>query len=462
MRDDRRRRIGGWLGALLLGSLLAAVAVAQDAAEEASPDPASAGDDPAAGEAPARLARVHVIPYEGPITPVASDFLRYRLAEAATAGVDAAIVQLDTPGGLDTAMRMIIKDILASPVPVIVHVAPPGARAASAGAFITVAAHAAAMAPGTNIGSASPVQMGGGIADTTMAAKVQNDAAAYIASLARQRGRDEDLARRFVTEALNLTATEAREAGMIDVVAPTTAALLDSLDGRTVTLSAGERTLALAGAQVEERPMGTRRSLLKLLANPNVAYILMLIGIYGLFFELSNPGAFAPGILGAISLLLALFAFQALPVNYAGIALILLGTVLLILEIKVPSFGVLTIGGITALVLGSLMLFDSAQPWAQLSLRVMIPALAVFVGFFVLCVMLVMRGQRRQPVSGPQSLVGEQGRVVMAIGGGEARGKVVFHGEIWDAVADGPVAEKDRVEVTAIEDRVARVRPLDQ
>jgi membrane-bound serine protease (ClpP class) len=237
--------------------------------------------------------------------------------------------------------------------------------------------------------------------------------------------------------------------------------LLDSLDGRTVTLAAGERTLTLAGAQVEERPMGTRRSLLKLLANPNVAYILMLIGIYGLFFELSNPGAFAPGILGAISLLLALFAFQALPVNYAGIALILLGTVLLILEIKVPSFGVLTIGGVTALVLGSLMLFDSAQPWAQLSLRVMIPALAVFVGFFVLCVMLVVRGQRRQPVSGPQSLVGEHGRVVVAIGGGEARGKVVFHGEIWDAVADRPLAEKDRVEVTAIEDRVARVRPLD-
>ncbi|MBD3219831.1 nodulation protein NfeD [bacterium] len=429
-------------------ALVGAVGVVAQTASE--PDTTTA--DP-----PPPVPRVHVVPYDGPITPVASDFLVDRLAEADAAGVEAVIIELDTPGGLDSSMRDIIKAMLASPVPVIVHVAPSGARAASAGAFITLAAHASAMAPGTNIGSASPVQMGGAIQDTTVAAKVSNDAAAYIASLARQRGRDEELARKFVTEALNLTATEAREAGMIDVVAATTTALLDSLDGRTVTLEGREETLAIAGAEVTERDMGARRSLLMRLVDPNVAYILMLIGIYGLFFELSNPGAFAPGILGGICLLLALFAFQALPVNYAGVALIILGTVLLILEVKVTSFGALTIGGIAALVLGSLMLFDSAEPWAQVSLRVMIPAIAVFAGFFILCVWLVVRGHRRPPVTGPEAIAGEQGRVVRPIGGGADRGKVVVHGETWDAVADVEIPVGQLVEVESVVGRVVHV-----
>jgi membrane-bound serine protease (ClpP class) len=454
MRRSRRARLAAAAACLLLGLLaLVLPSLAQPAAE----DTVAAAEAPAT---PVAAPRVHLVPYDGPITPVAAEFLRERLAEAADADVDAAVIQLDTPGGLDAAMRDIIKAMLASPVPVIVHVAPPGARAASAGAFITVAAHAAAMAPGTNIGSASPVQMGGAIGDSTMAAKVANDAAAYIASLARQRGRDEDLARSFVTEAVNITAAEARRAGLIDVLAPTTATVLDSLDGREVEVLGATRTLTVAGADVEERPMGARRSLLMRLVDPNVAYILMLIGIYGLFFELSNPGAFAPGILGGICLLLALFAFQALPVNYAGVALILLGTVLLILEVKVTSFGALTIGGVTALVLGSLMLFDSAQPWARLSLGVMIPTLAVFVGFFVLCIWLVVRGQKRPPVTGREALVGETGRVVTDIGGREARGKVAVHGEMWDAVADDELAAGSRVEVTAVDGRVMRVRPV--
>jgi len=430
------------LATILLTTILWLVATAPTPAQQ---PPASAP------------AVVHVVPYQGPITPVASEFLRDRLDEAAEAQADAVIIQLDTPGGLDTSMRDIIKAMLASPVPVVVHVAPSGARAASAGAFITVAAHVAAMAPGTNIGSASPVQMGGAIADSTMAAKVGNDAAAYIASLARQRGRNEDLARQMVTDAINLTANEALEAGLIDLVAPTAAALIDSLDGRTVMIQSEERVLATAGAEVEERPMGLRRSLLMRLVDPNVAYLLMLIGIYGLFFELSNPGAFAPGILGGISLLLALFAFQALPVNEAGVALIILGTVLLILEVKVPSYGTLTIGGITALVLGSLLLFDSSEPWARVSLRVMVPALLVFVGFFVMCVWLVVRGQRRPPVSGPQALVGEQGRVMVAIGGGDAHGKVVVHGEVWDATADQPLAVGQQIRTLAVSGRLLSV-----
>jgi membrane-bound serine protease (ClpP class) len=417
----------------------------------ASVSPVAAADQPPV---------VDLVPYEGAITPVAAEYLADRLAEAELRGADAVVIQLDTPGGLDTAMRRIIKDILAAPMPVIVYVAPPGGRAASAGAYITLAAHAAGMAPGTNIGSASPVQMGGGQMDSTMARKVTNDAAAYIASLARQRGRDEALARRMVTEAINLTAAEAREAGLVDAVAVSVPALLDSLEGRPVVVGEDTVRVALSGAVLEERPMSTRQQLLKTLVDPNVAYILMLLGIYGLFFELSNPGALVPGILGGICLLLALFAFQALPINYAGVGLILLGVVLLVLEVKVTSFGGLTIGGVAALVLGSLLLFDSAEPWARVSLRVMIPSVAIFAGFFVLCVWLVVRGQRRPVVSGPAALLGERGRVVEPIGGGAAAGKVVFHGEVWDAVAEAAVPVDALVEVVEVKGRLAQVRPL--
>ncbi len=403
---------------------------------------------------------VDLVPYEGAITPVTAEYLADRLAQAELRGADAVVIQLDTPGGLDTAMRTIIKDILAASMPVIVYVGPSGGRAASAGAYITLAAHAAGMAPGTNIGSASPVQMGGAGMDSTMARKVTNDAAAYIASLARQRGRDEDLARSMVTEAVNLTAREALDAGLVDAVASSLPALLDSLQGMVVAVGEDSLVLNLSGAVIEERPMGARQRLLKTLVDPNVAYILMLLGIYGLFFELSNPGSLVPGILGGICLLMALFAFQALPVNYAGVGLILLGVVLLVLEVKVTSFGGLTIGGVAALVLGSLLLFDSPDPWARVSLRVMIPAVTLFAGFFVMCVWLVVRGYRRPAFSGPPSLVGEQGRVVEALGGGEVAGKVVFHGEIWDAVAEVPIPADALVLVTDVAGRLAHVRPL--
>lgn len=452
-RTARRRRLP--LLALVCLALGAGLLAAGEAVE--APADTAADRD---GDAPARVPRVHLVPYEGPITPVAAEYLTARIDQAGREGAEAVVLQLDTPGGLDASMRMIIKAILAAEAPVIVHVAPPGARAASAGAFILIAGHAAAMAPSTNVGSASPVQMGGAVADSVMAAKVQNDAAAYIASIARQRGRDEDLARRFVTEAINLTAEEALDARLIDTIAPTTAALLDSLHGRLVMVGGEERPLVLEGAVVEERPMGPRQRLLRWLADPNVAYLLMLLGIYGIFFELSNPGAMVPGILGAISLLLALFAFQALPVNYAGMGLILLGVVLLILEVKVTSYGGLTIGGLTALVLGSLMLFDSPEPWARLKLTVLVPAVAIFGGFFVLCVWLVVRGQRRPAITGLGALVGKRGRVVGAIEGGDALGKAVFHGELWDVRSADPVAAGVQVEVVAVAGRIAEVKPI--
>jgi len=356
-------------------------------------------------------------------------------------------------------MREIIKAELAASVPIAVYVAPSGSRAASAGAYITFAAHVAAMAPGTNIGSASPVQMGGAISDSTMAKKVANDAAAYIASIARQRGRNPDRARAMVTEAENLTAAEALAENLIDVIAPTLPALLDSLDGRTVSVLGAERTLQTAGSKVVTYEMGWRHRLLKRLADPNLAYILMLLGIYGLFFELSNPGALVPGILGGISLLLALFAFQALPVNFAGAGLILLGTILLILEVKVTSYGGLTIGGLVSLVLGSLLLFDPDQPWARVSLSVMIPAIAVFAGFFLLCIWLVVKGHRRPVTTGRSALVGEHGRVVEPIAGGREPGKVVVHGEIWNALAEAALEPGARIEVIAVEGRTMTVRP---
>lgn len=406
---------------------------------------------------PAFGAPVHVLTFNGPITPVASEYIVQGIAAAGREGAEAVVLQLDTPGGLDTSMRDIIKAELASVIPVVVFVGPAGSRAASAGAFITVAAHVAAMAPGTNIGSASPVQMMGGQMDSTMAHKVMNDAAAYIASIAEQRGRDPDLARSFVTEAANVTAEEALGRGLIDFLAADLPALLDSLGGRQVRMGQRLVTLDEGPATVVHKDMGPRQKLLKALANPNVAYVLMMLGIYGLFFELSNPGSFAPGIIGGICLLLALFAFQAMPVDYTGVALILLGVVMLLLEVKVTSFGALSIGGIAALVLGSLMLFDSPEPWARISLSVLVPTVLVFAGFFLACVWLAVRGHRRPPVTGPQALVGEKGRVVVAVGGGEAAGKVVVHGEMWDALAGGAMPAGARVRVVAVQGRLLLV-----
>lgn len=412
------------------------------------------------GPAVAGAAPVLTLSWQGPITPVAAEYLTDGVAAGAADGSVLVVVQLDTPGGLDTSMREIIKAQLASPVPVVVWVGPAGSRAASAGAIITVSAHVAAMAPGTNIGSASPVQMGGAGMDSTMARKVGNDAAAYAASLAERRDRDGDTARRFVTEALNLTAREALAAGVIDLVAADLPALLDSLRGRIIVADGDTVFVPDEPLTAVTRDLSTRQKLLKALADPNLAYILMMLGIYGLFFELSNPGAFAPGVLGGICLLLALFAFQALPVDYSGAALILLGVVLLILEVKVTSHGVLAVGGITSLVLGSLLLFDSPEPWARVSLRVLVPTVAVFAAFFLGCVWLAVRGHRRPVVTGKRALVGETGRVLQPIVQ-EDPGKVAVHGEIWNALADTDLPADTTVTVIEVRGRTLLVAATD-
>ena len=404
---------------------------------------------------------VHQLSYEGAITPVASEYFVEGIAVAQEALAEAVLIEIDTPGGLDSAMREIIKAIFAAEVPVIVYVAPSGSRAASAGAFITMAAHVAAMAPGTNIGSASPVAMMGASLDSTMSAKVKNDAIAYLESIADRRGRSREWARRFVESADNLAADRALEENVIDFVAANSRELLDAIDGRTVELATGSHVLATANATLELHEMSPRLRFLKRLVDPNIAYILLLLGIYGLFFELANPGALAPGILGGICILLALYALQSLPTNYAGIGLILLGAILFLLEIKVTSYGALTLGGLVSLVLGSLMLFESPQAWARVSLKVLVPSLIGFASFFILCAWLVVRSQRRPVTTGLATLIGEQGRVVEGIAAG-GRGRIVFHGEMWTAESEQPVMAGQSVEVVAIEGRIARIRPMSQ
>jgi membrane-bound serine protease (ClpP class) len=409
--------------------------------------------------APAAAAEVHLLEYQGAITPVTAEFLTDGIEAAAEANAVAVILEIDTPGGLDSAMRDIVKAELNAQVPVIVYVAPPGSRAASAGAYITMAAHVAAMAPGTNIGSGTPVSMGGAVMDSTMTRKVVHDASAYLESIARERGRNIDLARAIVEDAANLPAHDALEQGIIDVVADDRADLLARVDGMEVEIEGEVVLLETADAIIVEKELSARQRLLKALVDPNVAYLLFLLGIYGLFFELSNPGSLAPGILGGICIILALFAFQSLPTNYAGVALLLVGVVMLILEVNVTSFGALTIGGMTAMILGSMILFDAPGDWAKLSLAVVVPTVLVTAAFFILCIWLVVRSQRRRVVTGLQALIGESGRALDALGP-DAPGKVVFHGEVWNAVSDESIEKDAAVEVLAVEGRVARVRRI--
>lgn len=394
---------------------------------------------------------LHEVQVAGVINPVVAEFVADRIEVANGAGAAGFLLQLDTPGGLDTAMRQIIQAQLGSTIPVIVYVAPSGARAASAGALITLAGDFAAMAPGTNIGAAHPVAIGpggGGQQDETMTTKLVNDAVAYARSIAAQRGRNEDWAEKVVRESISITAEEAVAEGVVDLVAGDREELLAALDGRTYRRGEEERTLRSSGARVVTTQMGWRQQILDTLSDPTVAYLLMMLGIVGIFFEISQPGAIFPGAIGAIAILLALFAFQALPVNFAGVLLIILALVLFLLEVKVTSFGMLTVGGIVAMALGSLMLIDSSAPYLQISREVILATVAVCSGFFILVLFYVVRTQRSRFVSGAEGMVGEQGTAVAAFVG---VGKVFVHGEYWHALSREPVEAGDPVEVVTVE-----------
>ena len=412
-----------------------AVALALLAAAVLPPRPASA------------VAPVATIQIDGVISPVTLRLVESALTRAQADGASVLVIQLDTPGGLERSMRLICQRLLSAEIPVIVYVAPTGARAASAGVFITMAAHVAAMAPATNIGAAHPVAVGGG-ADKESLKKIENDAAAFVRTVALERGRNAEWAEKAVRESVSITEREAVKLKVVDLVADSVPDLLDKVDGRSVKTTRGPVTLQTRGAVVRPIEIGFRDRVLNVITDPNVAYVLMMLGMLGLFFELSNPGVILPGVVGGIALILAFFAFQSLPINFAGLLLILFGIVLLIAEIKVVSHGVLAVGGIVAMALGSLMLFDAPEIGFRVSWRVIIPTVGATAGIFMFVIAAGVRAlAARSPVGAP-ALVGETG---VARGALSPEGQVLVHGELWRAVARGtPVEEGARVRVVDV------------
>lgn len=407
---------------------------------------------------------------DGAIGPATVEYVSRAIETAGTRNAALVILRMDTPGGLSTSMREIIQQIIAAPVPVVTYVAPSGARAASAGTYILYASHVAAMAPGTNLGAATPVQVGGGFPSPTggkdktadrddgtdgkkaghpdLADKSVNDAIAYIRSLAQMRGRNVGWAEEAVRSAASLSAEDALARRVIDVMAPDIPALLAMIDGRTVSVAGGETTLATTGMTVEPFAPDWRIRLLAAITDPNLAYILMLIGIYGLIFEFYSPGTVIPGVAGAVSLLLALYAFQVLPVNYVGLALILFGTALMVAEAFVPSFGALGLGGIVAFTVGSVMLMDTDVPGFTVSPLLIGSVAAVTSLLFLAVLVMVMRARRRAVVAGPEEMIGSRAVVIDWDG---RRGRVRAHGEIWQARADAALEPGRDVAVRAID-----------
>ena len=391
------------------------------------------------------------------VSPGTAEYIAFGIEEAARRRAQLLVIRLDTPGGLVTSTRDIVKSIFGSPVPVAVYVAPGGARAASAGTFITMSAHVAAMAPGTNIGAASPVAGGGNQIQGDMRKKAMNDVAAFARAVASRTGRNTEWAESAVREAISVDESEALRQRVIDLVAADVKSLLLAIHGKKIKLAGGETvTLTTGGAEQVALGRSWRQKALTLLSDPNIAYILMLLGMYGLIFELSNPGAILPGVVGAISILLALYALKVLPVNYAGLLLMGLAVVMFLLEIKVVSYGGLTIGGIIAMTLGSVMLIDSPDPYLQISLKVILPAVAGTAMFFVWVVGVGFRAQRPRPVSGAEGML-EQSGIVSAPSGRRAPAKVRVRGEIWLADSDDRLKVGDRVRVVSMEGLRLRV-----
>jgi len=400
---------------------------------------------------------VIVAAYDGVINPVAAEYLHDALAAAQDAAAQALIIRLNTPGGLDTSMRLIIKDITGATIPVIVYVSPSSGRAASAGVFITMAAHVAAMAPGTNIGAAHPVAMGGDKMDNDMKEKVENDSVAYIKSIAEQRKRNASWAEDAVRKSVSVTEREAVKLKVVDLVAEDMAALLKQVDGRTIALPTGQTVLRTANATVREFPMGTRLEFLKALSDPNIAYLLMTIGTIGIIAELYNPGALLPGIVGAISLILAFYSFQSLPVNYAGVLLFLLGIVFFVLEASITSYGLLGLGGVISMLLGSVMLIKTDVEFLRISWTVILPVVGLAALFSLFIVGMGVRAMRRIPVTGREELVGLVAIVKTAL---TPRGQVAVRGELWEAVSEHPLQPGDEAEVTKVDGLRLHVKPF--
>lgn len=427
--------------------LLAALALALAGTPSA---PAGAAE---AGRPAVLIARVH-----DAIGPVSAGFMVDAIERAEADQAECVLFELDTPGGLDDSMRLVIKRMLAARVPVVVYVAPAGARAASAGTFITLAAHVAAMAPNTAIGAAHPVSAGGAAMETNMSEKAANDAAALIRSLAETRGRNVEWADSAVRQSVSLSETEALAKKVIDLVAPSTDELLKKLDGMIVRINDEQRTIHTANAECRELQMSWRDRFLAFMSNPNVAYLLFMLGLLGIYFELSNPGAILPGTVGVIAIILAFFAFQTMSINTAGVALMVLAVILFILEVKVVSYGVLFLGGVVSMLIGSLMLIDAPDPALRVSLQVVIGAVAVTGVFFALGAWLSAVALLRRPVSGAPGMVGLEGDARTAV---NADGGCVFTaGAHWSARSEREIPAGTRVRVVAVTGMTLKVEPI--
>lgn len=454
----------------------------------------------ALGAAPAPADPAPAIPVltidDAIINPVTSEYIVSSIDAAERENAPALVIELDTPGGLLSSTRTIVKRMMNAKVPLIVYVAPSGSRAGSAGVFITLAAHVAAMAPSTNIGAAHPVELGEGpgrereplkelvealkrrkgdrVEDKEeggedkprveeepalpMAEKILNDTVAWITTIARERGRNVDWAVRAVTESLSSTEGEALKLGAVDVVAEDLETLLRMIEGRKVRLAPDtEVTLALEGRELARKGMTLRQRILNVLINPNIAYILMILGFYGLLFEITHPGSWFPGVAGLVCLIVAFYAFQTLPTNYAGLALIFLAVALFIAEALVTSYGFLTLGGLVCMFLGSLLLFDTSAGFLRVSIRLIIPVVLSTAAVFIFLVGLVVRAQRSRTASGVEALVGAIGEVDAAT----PRAKVFIEGELWDAVSEQPIQKGEKVSIVAVEGMTLKVKKIE-
>jgi membrane-bound serine protease (ClpP class) len=400
---------------------------------------------------------VDLIVIDGSINPAVDDFIRESIARAKSNGARALVIQLDTPGGLLSSTRTIVKEILGAPVPVIVYVAPSGAGAGSAGVFITMSAHIAAMAPGTNIGAAHPVASGGQEVKGVMGEKIENFTASFSETIARQRGRNAEWAIQAVRKSVSITEKEALKLNVIDIVAKDMNDLLKQADGRKVDLDGRQETLALKDAEVIRHEMNLKQRVINTIADPNIAYLLLMAGILGLYMEFSHPGVIFPGVAGAVCLILALISLQVLPFNYAGLFLIFLGVTLLIGEAFVPSFGVLGIGGVISLALGSFLLFDTQNSDLGVDRSIVFTAVATLASFVFAISYLVYRSQKSKPTLGLEGLLGQIGEVKARL---NPAGKVFVHGEYWNAEADAEVDVGEKVEVIGYQGMSLKVRPL--
>jgi len=401
-----------------------------------------------------------VVKIEGAINPVVAEFVANEIRSANTSSEELIVIRMDTPGGLDTSMRKIIKAIQSSKIPVASFVSPGGSRAASAGTFITIASHIAAMEPGTNIGAAHPVNlMGGGTGGQAkvMEDKVVNDASAYIRSLAEKRGRNTHWAELSVRKSVSVSAEEAKRLNVIDLVAANLDSLILALDKREVKLGGSIITLNTAEKKITFKEMNSGQRILDIIANPNVAYVLMMLGLVGLYFELSNPGLILPGVVGSVSLILALYAMQTLPINYAGLLLIVLGVILLIAEVNVMSYGLLAMSGAISIFLGSIMLIDSDDPAMQISKMILYPTLGMTFLFSIGSIYLAKKAHQLRTTTGMEGLLGEVGVVKETL---NPEGRVLVHGETWNAKSDVAISDGEKVIVEAVEGLKIKVRKV--